>query len=761
MEEREKRAEEGMAGTLLQRLVSLEDREDVAEAMRSALEGSLSASGEKDMMGLEPWMVNWGQVSLILQTPEMSAVVCAWDDKLTSYGNAHHCKNLFVIVLKGEVKVEFDGRRKNVIPGKVAMFKEVRKNRVFGKPGSVSVHLFQAEPADVSCHPVKCNCTENQKLVLVNGVFSVTDFERGSSVAKICASPLKDDHLCRNSLRLYTCFRDLIELLHDEIIPLKEGETHSPRHIEKICGLLRSVRIDPNEFGRYLRFKKGAYTRNLVGFDVPPGDGNKAKFTLLVLCWEKGQFSPIHDHAGSSCWVKVLQGRLQEQRFEESEPLKLKSVTTLGPQEVCYINDSQGIHAMGNPDSDQVTVTLHCYAPPYILCRLFDEKSGETKVGSMSNTPIPENPTCDGLELEDFFARVRVALERNAESEIAPLLKRVEFKENQWRELVHFGVECYTRALVALDKAFSLMVLSFAPGQGTPIHQHGSNIRSFVKVLRGSMVLKRFSGTVANPNLVETIELSENSIVDCGAFHGLHMLTNASEEVPAVTVHLHTPPFTQMGYIDSNGLDRVIPVVHSATSCGSPCTSDFKQFCDKVVQRTRNGTQKKTVSEVDSLADLLSFFEQGSDRTIFTNLFAVARFVVIRGITDRRCGPNVIQALNMMRINDEEWSEFIGKAPDKPASSLVARGKEFRLLIRRIDPDPTKQACEEKRASWIKVLDGEIMGILTSSSGEQIHSGTICKHSSAFISGEVSCQLSNHESHPCFILQIVRDTTSA
>ena len=26
--------------------------------------------------------------------------------------------------------------------------------------------------------------------------------------------------------------------------------------------------------------------------------------------------SPIHDHAGSSCWVKVLQGQLREVRYE-------------------------------------------------------------------------------------------------------------------------------------------------------------------------------------------------------------------------------------------------------------------------------------------------------------------------------------------------------------------------------------------------------------------------------------------------------------
>ncbi len=46
------------------------------------------------------------------------------------------------------------------------------------------------------------------------------------------------------------------------------------------------------------------YTRTLVGYDE--------QFIVLLLCWEKGQSSPIHDHAGSSCWVKILTGTLDE-----------------------------------------------------------------------------------------------------------------------------------------------------------------------------------------------------------------------------------------------------------------------------------------------------------------------------------------------------------------------------------------------------------------------------------------------------------------
>ena len=114
---------------------------------------------------------------------------------------------------------------------------------------------------------------------------------------------------------LFTNFRSMVQTLHHEIEPLDPGSHHSPAHIAQITTLLSSMRFNRAEFSRYLNFRDDHYTRNLVGYDVPQG-GSRAKFTALILCWDKGQMSPIHDHAGSSCWVKVLQGQLREVKYE-------------------------------------------------------------------------------------------------------------------------------------------------------------------------------------------------------------------------------------------------------------------------------------------------------------------------------------------------------------------------------------------------------------------------------------------------------------
>ena len=41
--------------------------------------------------------------------------------------------------------------------------------------------------------------------------------------------------------------------------------------------------------------------------------------TLLLLCWNEGKFSPIHDHPCDGCWLRVCQGEIQETRYEVNE----------------------------------------------------------------------------------------------------------------------------------------------------------------------------------------------------------------------------------------------------------------------------------------------------------------------------------------------------------------------------------------------------------------------------------------------------------
>src|SRR5436190_9771106 len=70
---------------------------------------------------------------------------------------------------------------------------------------------------------------------------------------------------------------------------------------------MRALQVDLRDLAPHVRFSDQKYRRNLVrGTDW---------YNLWVLCWRNGQRSPIHDHRGSSCAVRVLRGTMTESQF--------------------------------------------------------------------------------------------------------------------------------------------------------------------------------------------------------------------------------------------------------------------------------------------------------------------------------------------------------------------------------------------------------------------------------------------------------------
>lgn len=45
-------------------------------------------------------------------------------------------------------------------------------------------------------------------------------------------------------------------------------------------------------------------------------DAGNGKFNLMIVCWGEGHGSAIHDHAGTHCFMKMLQGELREIRYD-------------------------------------------------------------------------------------------------------------------------------------------------------------------------------------------------------------------------------------------------------------------------------------------------------------------------------------------------------------------------------------------------------------------------------------------------------------
>ncbi|XP_025060402.1 cysteine dioxygenase type 1 isoform X2 [Alligator sinensis] len=93
------------------------------------------------------------------------------------------------------------------------------------------------------------------------------------------------------------------------------------------------------------------------------------------------QFSSIHDHTDSHCFMKILQGNLKETLFEwpgkkGTGEMTKKSERVLRENQCAYINDSIGLHRVENTSHTESAVSLHLYSPPFDSCNTFDQRTG-------------------------------------------------------------------------------------------------------------------------------------------------------------------------------------------------------------------------------------------------------------------------------------------------------------------------------------------------------------------------------------------------
>lgn len=112
-----------------------------------------------------------------------------------------------------------------------------------------------------------------------------------------------------------------------------------------------------NDWTDYERYSEISYTRNLAF--------RNECFEIMVICWNYGQRSCIHDHPSNGCFLKVLKGDLIEESYKmiDSRPTIIKTIN-LPTGTIAYQQGKTGIHRIINPHDYQQTVTLHIYSPP-------------------------------------------------------------------------------------------------------------------------------------------------------------------------------------------------------------------------------------------------------------------------------------------------------------------------------------------------------------------------------------------------------------
>lgn len=136
--------------------------------------------------------------------------------------------------------------------------------------------------------------------------------------------------------------------------------------------IVKRLDIPMNEYKPYAHFSKEHYTRNCIA--------RTTDYELILLCWEEGQETPVHCHNNQECWVYVVKGEFDEQRFVESEQateeIEVEAEMQLEEDGISYMNDDMGYHSLTNIN-DGKSMSLHLYMNPIDECNIFNEETGE------------------------------------------------------------------------------------------------------------------------------------------------------------------------------------------------------------------------------------------------------------------------------------------------------------------------------------------------------------------------------------------------
>lgn len=112
----------------------------------------------------------------------------------------------------------------------------------------------------------------------------------------------------------------------------------------------------------YIYFSPSHYTKHILE--------RTYDHDVVLICWRKGQTTPIHDHPEGGCWMSVLQGCLEETEYARTEEafVDLTGVKQLPAGSFGYKRGADGIHQI---KACEDTVSLHVYIPSGYIARTY------------------------------------------------------------------------------------------------------------------------------------------------------------------------------------------------------------------------------------------------------------------------------------------------------------------------------------------------------------------------------------------------------
>ena len=107
---------------------------------------------------------------------------------------------------------------------------------------------------------------------------------------------------------------------------------------------------DYDDYKKYIIQDKLKYHRERIYIDD--------NIEIFIITWLKNQCAKIHNHSKNGCFLKILQGNLEEIIY--SNDLKIIKENKLKQGDISYMNDEIGLHSVRNTN-DEICVIIHVY----------------------------------------------------------------------------------------------------------------------------------------------------------------------------------------------------------------------------------------------------------------------------------------------------------------------------------------------------------------------------------------------------------------
>ncbi len=149
-------------------------------------------------------------------------------------------------------------------------------------------------------------------------------------------------------------------------------------HLVPIAELVAKVRLEPAEMEPCRKFNPECYSRNLMH------QGPACQ--VFLICWLNGQRSPIHDHPGSSCAVRVIEGEVTETVFQKAPNGMIYPTISRKYEEgnICG-SENTDTHQISNLMADgKDLVRMHIYTPPLLVMNCYSLTDSEVHEFSAS-----------------------------------------------------------------------------------------------------------------------------------------------------------------------------------------------------------------------------------------------------------------------------------------------------------------------------------------------------------------------------------------